>query len=137
MTPDAAVYTMLSGDSGVTALTSTRIWVGHAPQVSSMPYISIYDIAGEHITDLLGGSNLRKGRVQIDCYGATKTSANAVAVAARAATEGKSGTYNSMTISGTWIESDNSEFISPASGVETGIHRVSFDLGIWSRPDGT
>jgi len=137
MTPDAAVYTMLSGASGVTDLVSTRIWVGPAPQVSSMPYISIYDIAGEHINDLVGGGNLRKGRVQIDCYGTTKASANAVAVAARAATNGITGTYNSMTISGTWIESDNSEFISPASGTETGIHRVSFDLGIWSRPDGT
>jgi len=66
---------LLSADSNVTALVSTRIFPDLAPRGALAPYIT-YKLAGGSAETLLeGGRSFDALRVQVDCYATTKDGA--------------------------------------------------------------
>lgn len=85
----APVYLLLAGNSGVTALVGTNIFpAGMIPQeVTARPVITYQTIAGSPENVLTDRAPVDFERVQIDCWGTTFASAQAVADAVRAACE--------------------------------------------------
>lgn len=85
----APVYLALSGDSGVTALCATRIYpAGIVPQeVVTFPVIVFQTVTGSAENVQSGNAPTDYERVQIDCWGMTMASADAMFAAARAALE--------------------------------------------------
>jgi len=75
------LYTTLSAASGVTALVSTRLYVGFAPENATLPYI-VYSLVGtDRLATLPSVGDPARKRMQIECVGATYASAEAVAAA--------------------------------------------------------
>ena len=106
-----AVYTILSGASGVTAITSTRIYPDTVPQNAAFPY-AVFQVIGTQPTDTKEGvSKLDVVRVQVDCYSENYDTTDTLATAIRAALDRYAGTP-----SGSGVAIDKIVFTNQVSG---------------------
>lgn len=96
---DTAIYTVLSGDSGVSNLVGTRIYPLYAPQEPTLPYLVFrrVSIVNRDLTQS-GVSGLARSRFQIDSYADDPLEAKQLAAAVRSALHGYSGTVGSEEI---------------------------------------
>jgi hypothetical protein len=77
---EEAFRAVLTSASSVTALVpASRINWGSHPQGAGLPGVVLTVVSGAEGLHLTGRDGLSQGRVQVDCYGATYTSAKAVA----------------------------------------------------------
>jgi len=81
-----SVYSTLSNDAGVTALT-TSIYRGQAPQNTATPYIVIDTIFISPQNLLSERTGIDNNRKSIDCYGETQQESVAIYEACRTALE--------------------------------------------------
>ena len=88
MSIETTLYTTLTGDAGVSALVSTRVYPNPAPEGASKPLVSYFVVSGTRITTIPGVGDATRKRVQINCHANTYSSAKAVAAAVIAALEG-------------------------------------------------
>lgn len=133
MTIHAAVYSILTADTGVTDLVSTRIYPIIAPESASMPYITVQRIDSQHEHFMLGSSGMTRQRVQIDCWSDSMLSASNVAEAVRESLDSYRGTVGSLDIRRASLESEDDEYEPPSDDSEDGAFRVSLDFVIWHR----
>ena len=81
-----SVYSILSNDSGVTALV-TKFYIGQSPHGTTAPYIvidSIYTTPQNLLSERTGIDN---NLISIDCYGETQQESIAIYEACRTALE--------------------------------------------------
>ena len=121
-----SVYSLLLGNSGVTALVSDRIYPLRAPQDTAKPYVVFFVVSSEHDRHLHGPSGVVEKRIQVDAYADTYEAAHAVSEAIRRALNGYSGTPVATKISRISLltERDADE------GADTLLHRASQDYQI-------
>jgi hypothetical protein len=79
MTIEAAMRERLLSLSSVSTLVSTRVYQDLIPQGATMPAVRIQRIGKMRRMHLRGVNQLWESRVQVDTFGATKASAQAVA----------------------------------------------------------
>jgi hypothetical protein len=98
MSIETGLYSELTGDAGVSALVSTRIYPLQVPQDVAMPAVAYQQISGspEYAHD--GDSGLNWARFQFTCQAETYAGAKALAVAVKAALSGASGTMDDTTV---------------------------------------
>lgn len=85
------VRTLLLADGGVSAIVGTRINWGAHPQGASMPAIVLTAVSNVSGHTLDGPWAMSDGRVQVDCYADTYSSAKALGRAVRTALDGYAG----------------------------------------------
>lgn len=129
---EEALIALILDDGGVTHLMGTSVWWGRAPQASTTyPRVVLRKVSGIPDYHLQGPSGLEMSRVQVDCYGATYTSAKASARAVRAVLSGYRGAVSGRRLQGGFIGAErdlpNEE---DASGAQN-LFAVSFDVTIW------
>ena len=88
MSIETTLYTTLSGDAGVAALTSTRIYPNVAPEDTALPYLIYSAISSERFHTLPGIGNMQRKVIQIDCNATTYSGAKALTDAVISALEG-------------------------------------------------
>jgi hypothetical protein len=95
----AAIYTILSGNVGVSALIGTRIYPDIAPQNAAYPF-AIYTVNGTDPTDTKDGvSPMDLVDLGIVVYSETYDSAQTIARAIRTALDAKAaGTYGGVSL---------------------------------------
>ncbi len=88
MSIESDLYSTLAAAAGVTALVSTRIYPGLAPENATVPYV-LYSLSNtERLHTLLGSGDDARYQMQIDCVANTYPSGKAVAEAVVAALQG-------------------------------------------------
>lgn len=119
MTIGQDIYTELTGDAGLTALVSTRIYPNWMPQEASLPAVS-YNLVSESVQNAVSGElGLRNYQFQFDCWGSSYGSAQSVAGALISAVQGAS-LFKPYRLS-------QQDLYEP----QTDTHRVSVDFSIW------
>ena len=88
MSIETDLYTTLSNDAGVTAICSTRIYPGMAPESVTLPYITYQMVSGERIDTVTGVGDMTRKRIQINCNADTYAIAKSLSAAVIAALEG-------------------------------------------------
>lgn len=83
MSVEIAVYDALTGDAGVAALVSTRVYPQNLP-----PDVALPAIVYRNIDSVPSGGLCEVTRVQLDVYGATYASVKAVRDALKACCDG-------------------------------------------------
>ena len=78
---------LLSADSNVTALVSTRIFPDLAPRGALAPYVVYKLVGGNADTRIDGGRSFENLRVQVDCYAKEKDDAIALGLLCATAIE--------------------------------------------------
>ena len=103
---ETALYTILSGDAGVTALISTRMYPVVIPQDVSLPAVAYQRISTARVYSHDGPSCLARPRFQFSCTATTYSAARAVANAIRAALDGYNDTANGVRIMAAFTQNE-------------------------------
>lgn len=115
---------LLLNAAGVTALVSTRIYWGRAPQADpARPYVVLQRIDGTRDYHMQGPSGYVASRVQVDVYGDTYT---ATKRATRAAVTALSG-HRGGIFQGIFIDSER-DLPAADAGEVTNLFRTSVDI---------
>jgi hypothetical protein len=136
MTVRAALHSLLSGDAGVAALVSTRIYRNTWPQGSAFPALTYQQIdrTGDDTHD--GPPSLVAVRFQIGCWARDDGAAETLAEAVRQALDGQQpgavgGSPPLATIDNITLEDERD---GPADEVASDLSEIQLDFVVWHQP---
>ena len=113
---ESNVYAALSGAAAVTAITGSRIYVGHIKQSAALPALT-YERVSTTPNPTLGANNpTTSARCQVDAWADTYAEARALADAARDAM---------FSITAVWLN----EIYQYEPDTE--VHHISADFSVW------
>ena len=118
----SGLRTFLLTDATLSGLVGVRLYPNILPQNPTMPAVTITIISGDRQSSNDGPGGLNGPRVQIDCWGTSYASADAVFEAIRKKLDGK----KSGIILGAFMDSDR-DFYEP----EPKYYRRSADYFVW------
>ncbi len=93
MSAESTLYSLLSGNAGVTALVASRIYPDLVPEEKTPPYIGYEQTGSEPVTDIAGTILARIPRFTIACWATTRIGAEAIADAVSSALANTDFTY--------------------------------------------
>lgn len=107
-----AIYSILSNDATLTAITGTKIFPVQAPQRTAVPFI-VYQENNTIPTDQKDGSAPKDQiQFQVDTYSSTYTQAHTIAARIRVLLDAYSGTVAGVTIRQMWFsDQDDGDFV--------------------------
>ncbi len=115
--------------AGLTELVGNRVQWARRPQASALPAVVLNGIGGVPDYIMSGPSGLVSSRVQIDCWGATYASAEAVSRQVLARLNGVRFISGGVTFQGIFAEGESdSHEVAPGG---TDIYRVTRDFILW------
>jgi len=127
----SGLVSLLSGESTVTAICSTRIYVGKAPQKALLPHVIITQMGSEENGSIDGASGqLRFLTFDIDCKSKTSVQAEQLANAVRTFLDDYSGTAGDYTIGAVIMNDESDDYEPPTDGSDVGVHVVTLDLDV-------
>lgn len=121
---------MLVEDEEVAAFVASRVYSDILPQNAKMPAITYWLIAEQPYEHLSGIVDISKSTVQVDCFGATRESANLLADAVRLTLEKFRGTVDEQFINEINYVSARDGFDRPEAGTDERrfIRSMDFDI---------
>ena len=128
-----ALYSVVTGNAGVSTLIGTRMHPQVAPQGETRPYVvyaQIFALEGSHGISLDRGG-LREMHVQLNCYADTYAEVVALVDAIRLAVDTTAKTAAGETWQACFITDVRDEWVWDLPGRKTGVHGRQVDLVIW------
>jgi hypothetical protein len=127
MSANKIAYNILSNNSALTALISTRLNPVRIPQESAFPAVSYNLISEVPNPTKSGHSRTEFARVQVNAYGTSLSSAQAVASAIRTAFEAVTlpGTFNGIKCQ--TLEYDGENHTADDTAAFAGLYQISQD----------
>jgi len=134
-----AIYNILSTDTNVAAIVSTRIYPNVAKQTSDFPFI-VYQMTGVTPTDTKGGavstsialegatSPLDTNTFDVSCFSENYAGAVSLAEKVRNALDRNTGTHATIKIQGLSFVSSNEYFDIKGEGEGIYVHDLTFNL---------
>lgn len=134
-----AIHVYLSGKAALTALVGSRIYRGKRPQgTKTNPAITYRKVSGNDDLHQEGVCNLGEARVEVECWGDTPSSAEAVRDKIRDVCQKYAGTIESgeesVVIVEMTMETDDEFYDPPQDNSDDGTFSATVDLHIWWRP---
>lgn len=126
-----AIYSILSNDAGVTALTSTRIYPLKMPQLEAYPAVVFKAISVDPSNTKSGASTTDEVRMQVDCYvkevtgQASYYNSLLLATAVRSALESFTGTAGTVLTDGITFLTETESYNN-----QKGVFQVSTDYSL-------
>ena len=127
----SGLVSLLSAESTVTSICSTRIYIVKAPQTAAFPHVIITQMGSEENVSLDGASGqLRFLTFDIDCKAKTSVQAEALANAVRIFLDDYSGTAGNYTIGAVIINDESDDYEPPQDGSDVGVYVVTLDFEV-------
>jgi hypothetical protein len=95
MSIKTAIFAELAGNSNVTNVVSTRVWLNQAKQNETLPYVVFHRLDNTPEYHMGAQSGLTRGLFQIDCYDDDPDDAHDLSEVIREALSGQRGTIGS------------------------------------------
>lgn len=128
---ESALTSLLTGDGRVSLLAADRInWVRTPQEETGYPRAVLQVISGDVDVTNDGPSGLESARVQIDCYGETYKSAQALSEAILSVLSGYRGIVSGVRIHGGFVDSKRDLPVADSGDVKR-LFRRSADIFIW------
>lgn len=124
---EEAVIAKLLATAGVAALVGTRIYPGSRPQASALPAVVMTVISKTPSYSDDGEDGIAEARVQLDCWGATYSSAKTLARAVTAALSAFGGTASGVVFHYIALDLEH-DIQEPGSGAQSYPFRTSLDF---------
>jgi hypothetical protein len=124
------IIARLLASGGVTAHVSTRVYPGRRPQASALPAIDVASISGAPVYTDQGSAGLATARIEVNCWGATYTSAKQVARAVTAALSAFFGEVGGVRFQFILKDAER-DFSEGGSNVAEYLFRTSLDFICW------
>ncbi len=130
----AGLVSLLTGEATISAIVSSRVYIGKSPQKAPFPHIVITQMDSEENNSLDGSGELRFITYDIDCKAQTSVAAESLASAARTFIKNYSGTAGSFTIGAVLVNGEADDYEPPQDGSDTGVHTVTLDIDVQYNP---
>lgn len=127
-TVEDAVGARLAATSGVTDLTSTRIYAMHLPQRPTLPAVTYRKLSGPRIHAMSADPGVAHPRFQLDAWGKTYEAAKDLQAAVNAALSRWRGTQSGVTILASFLKNELDIYED-----ESGDYHAISDFVIWHR----
>lgn len=127
-TIEDAVGARLAAASGLTSLTSTRIYALHLPQRPTLPAVTFRKVSGVRVHAMSADPGVAHPRFQVDSWGKTYEAAKDVQVQVNTALSRWRGTQSGVTILASFLENEIDIYED-----ETGDYHAISDFVIWHR----
>ena len=138
-TVEEGVRLVLTLDSNVTTLVSTRIYPIRARQGNTRPYITYQRVSGMNHHHFGAGTTLAQARVQLNLIADSYSEIKDLSDAVRKALDMSSGTYGlpgaQYTADLMTIEEHYDEWEEPPEGTDDPIYTERIDVMCWYRQD--
>ena len=122
-----AIYSILSGDSNITAITP-RIYGNEGRQGVVFPCI-VYSVISDVGLNSKSGMSALNSRVQISCFATEYADVNTLAIAVRTSLKDKAkGSYGGVNVQ--VIKFDSSNDLTDTAGFD-GVHHIQMDFNIF------
>ena len=127
----SGLVALLSTESTITAICSTRVYVSKAPEKASLPYVIITQMSSEENPSLDGASGkLRFITFDIDCKSKTSVQAESLGNAVRTFIQDYTGAAGNYTIGAVIMNDESDSYEPPQDGSDVGVHVVTLDLDV-------
>lgn len=135
---EQAIYSRLTADADVLALTSTRVYPLLAPQKTTRPYVVYRRIDTEHANSKSRGRTTDTARalIEIQIVASTYSGARTLADKVRLSLQNFTGNVTvtgggTVTVGGVIIEGESDEPEMPSDLTDEVRHKISQDYAIW------
>lgn len=126
----SGLVSLLAGESTISAIVGSRVYVGHAPQGEARPHIVVTQMRSEEYKALDGTGPLRMVSFDIDCKADRTVTAESLAKIVRRFIDDYTGTAGSETIGAVLVNGETDAWESPFDGTDVGIYGVTIDADI-------
>jgi len=127
----SGLVALLSTESTITAICSTRVYVSKAPEKALLPYVIITQMSSEENASLDGASGkLRFITFDIDCKSKTSVQAESLGNAVRTFIQDYTGAAGNFTIGAVIMNDESDSYEPPEDGSDVGVHVVTLDLDV-------
>lgn len=127
----SGLVALLSTESTITAICSTRVYVSKAPEKALLPYVIITQMSSEENPSLDGASGkLRFITFDIDCKSKTSVQAESLGNAVRTFIQDYTGAAGNYTIGAVIMNDESDSYEPPEDGSDVGVHVVTLDLDV-------
>ena len=130
----SGLVSLLAGESTISAIVGSRVYVSRAPQTAALPYIIITQISTDEFNTIDGTSGLRSVDFDIDCKSQRSVEAMTLGDAVRDFVKDYTGTAGSQTIKAVELNSETTDYEPPTDGSDSGIHTTLLDVSIQYAP---
>lgn len=130
----SGLVSLLNGESTVTDIVSSRIYVGNAPQDAAFPHIVITQMSSDEMTMLDSTPGLRNVRFDIDSKSERGVQCETLGNAVRVFLDDYTGTAGSQTIDAVYVNDESTNVEPPRSGEGTPIYVTTLDVNIQYTP---
>jgi len=126
----AGLVSLLAGESSVSTLVGSRIYISKAPQKAALPHIVITQISSTEFLQIDGTGPLRFLDFDIDCKADRSIESEALGKAVRVFLDDYTGAAGSQTIGAVLMNDESTEYEPPQDGSDTGVHNTLLDVQI-------
>ncbi len=130
----SGLVSLLNGESTITDIVSSRIYVGNAPQDAAFPHIVITQMSSDEMTMLDSTPGLRNVRFDIDSKSERGVQCETLGNAVRVFLDDYTGTSGSQTIDAVYVNDESTNVEPPRSGEGTPIYVTTLDVNIQYTP---
>ena len=129
---ERVIVSKLKADATLTGLVGDRVYAANAPQgsLSLGKYVTYRLISGGPLNSMSGASDSFVNRMQIDCWGKSKTESQGVADAVAGVLSGLRDLTTTPKINMVHFLSERDTVTGPQDGTGAGVHRITQDYHI-------
>lgn len=123
--------TLVLNSTAVTCIVSGRVHYNHIPEYSAKPHVWFRVSSDTEERTLDGAGGLHEAICDLECVGATETSAQSLGDAVKTQIDGYKGAAGNATCQGAFLRDKDDDYIPFANRSDEGAHVVAFTLTCW------
>lgn len=124
----------MAGESTISDLVGSRVYLGNAPQKADYPHIVITQIGADGFNNMASSNVLRAVDFDIDCKADRSVESETLSNAVRAFIDDYTGVAGSQTISAVLFQDESTDVEPARDGSDTHIHNTLIDVTIQYKP---
>ena len=128
------LVSLLTNEATISAIVSSRVYIGKAPQKALLPHIVITQMSSEDFKSFDNTGNLRAIDFDIDCKADRSVEAETLGNAVRTFIQDYTGTAGSQTVQAVLLNDESTDYEPPQDGSDVGVHTTLLDVTIQFNP---
>ena len=131
----SGLVSLLTGESTINSIVSSRVYIGNAPEKAKFPYVVITQMAADDFIRLDGGTgNMRALDFDIDCKSSTSVQTETLANAVRNFLKDYAGAAGSYTIGAVLLNDEVDDIEAATDGSDKHTYVTTLDFTIQFNP---
>ena len=130
----SGLVALLAGESTISNIVATRIYISKAPQTAPLPNIVITQMGSDELPALDSTPGLRFLDFDIDCRAERSVDSYTLGNAVRVFLDDYSGPAGSQTVGAIILNDESTDYDPPADASDKGVHTTLLDITVQYSP---